>query len=90
MLGQDGISYEGEKIIEESRHEIAREFEKTIYILEILEIAENDEREMMLKIKENDYGLKFNDFDDLMQIATHKHGVMNESKRDTLRKMFGQ
>jgi RNA polymerase-binding transcription factor DksA len=75
-----------QKMVEHVRSQIAREYEKTIYILELMD---SEESEIPLKIKENDYGLKFSDFEALLSIETHKHKAFNEIKKDTLRKMFG-
>jgi len=50
---------------------------------------DSEESEIPLKIKENDYGLNFSDFEALLSIETHKHKGFNEIKRETLRKMFG-
>jgi hypothetical protein len=41
-----------------------------------------------LKIKENDYGLNFADFEVLLNIETPKHKAFTDVKRESLRKMF--
>ena len=47
------------------RNEIAREYEKTIYIIQFLVC---DEKDLQCKIKENDYGLTEEDFGALTNI----------------------
>lgn len=52
------------------KSQVAKEYEKAIYVLEILDCEES---EVPLKIKENDYDLKFSDFEALLSIKTAKH-----------------
>lgn len=53
------------RLRDEMKMEIAREYEKTIYILQFLVI---DEKEIATRIKENDFGLTVDDFGMLLNI----------------------
>ena len=64
LLGESNAS-QIKKYVDEMKQDIAREYEKTIYILQFLVC---DENEIEYKIKENDYGLTEADFDALLTI----------------------
>jgi len=57
LLGEGNAQVK--KAVEEMRVDIAREYEKSIYVLQFL-VCEEGERET--KVKENDYGLTEEDF----------------------------
>eukprot|EP00347_Sterkiella_histriomuscorum_P021714 403333020 len=64
MLGE-GSQSNTKRFVDEMRQDIAREYEKTIYILQLIVC---DEEEIEYKIQENDYGLTEQDFEALENI----------------------
>ena len=56
------------KMRDEMRIEIAKEYEKTIYIMQFLTC---DERDIATKIRENEYGLKEEDFASMLFIPNY-------------------
>ena len=74
------------EIVQEIKSQIAREYEKALYILDLLDCEEN---EIPLKIKENDFGLNASDFEALLMIESHKHKAFDSNKIKVLLKLQG-